>query len=64
MLTDEMWNDNMCAIFVKACEIMHDFQDDVDMGTEYLIIRYHSKDISADQLSFMIGKLVDYWLYC
>lgn len=53
----------MCDIFATAREIMYIHGDDLDAGVEYLITSYQSKDISADQLSFLIDKLVDTYLY-
>lgn len=58
-----MWTDKMCDIFATACEIMYSYGDDLDAGVEYLIASYQSKDISADQLSFLIDNLVDTYLY-
>lgn len=42
---------------------MYNSGESVDAGTEYLVSRYHSKDISCVQLSFLIDNLVDEYLH-
>ena len=58
-----MWTDKMCVVFIAACKVMHNYGENVDAGTEYLISLYHSKDISCVQLSFLIDNLVDEYLH-